>query len=196
MKPPAEILNFSRSLRDVRLRPDHGPQADAERLRERDQENYERGLRDGEKSLREQLLRQRGELIAVQNGVLNSLRHSLSGLVMESEKALVALALDVARRVVAGTPVSVEMVEGMVREAVTQLEEHGDLTVLLNPADLTLLEQVNSPTLLAEVGGEKMRFAASPAVSPGGCLVKTRFGSVDSRRETRWNLVNQSLGLA
>ena len=191
-----ENITFSQPLREIQLRPKQGAQADADRLRERDRENYERGLRDGEKKLREQLLQQRGELIALQNGVLNSLRHSLPTLIQENEKALVALALDVAQRVVAGTPVSVELIESLVREAVNQLEEHGDLTLLLNPADLALLEQINSPILLAEVSGEKMRFTASPGISPGGCLVKTRFGSVDSRRETRWNLVTQSLGLS
>ena len=196
MKPAANILKFSLPLRRVQLQPASGPQGDADRLRERDRENYERGLRDGEKSLREQLLHQRGELIAVQNGVLNSLRHALSGLIQDSEKALVVLALDVAQRVIAATPVSVELVEGMIREGVAQLEEHGDLTVLLNPADLALLQQVNSPTLLTEVGGERLQFAPSPAITPGGCLVKTRFGSIDSRRETRWDLVTHSLGLS
>ena len=39
----------------------------------REQAAYERGRRDGEKALSEQLLQQRGELLELQKGVLDSL---------------------------------------------------------------------------------------------------------------------------
>jgi flagellar biosynthesis/type III secretory pathway protein FliH len=38
-----------------------------------------------------------------------------------------------------------------------------------------------------------VRFQPSPEVTPGGCLVQTRFGVIDARRETKLELIRQSL---
>ena len=133
-----------------------------------EQAAYERGKQDGERALSEQLLRQRGELIELQNGVLKSLKDSIRNVTGECEGAMVALALEIAGKLVADMPISSEMVEAAVREALASVEQKGTLTVLLNPMDFEMLQTANAPVLLTDVGGERMKFQPSPQVTRGG----------------------------
>ena len=188
-------IPFQKPLRDARL-VSVGSAASAQaevRAREREQAAFERGRHEGEKALSEQLLRQRSELLELQNGVLASLQQSMARVTQECEGALVALALEIAGKLVAGTPIASEMVEAAVREALAQVEQQGRLTVLLHPADFELLQRANAPVLLTEVGAERVSFQSSPNLSRGGCLVRTCFGILDARRETKLEALKQSL---
>jgi len=189
--PLRETIQFAQPLREARARvgPSHAEGAAVAR----EQAAYERGRRDGEKSLSEQLLRQRGELIELQNGVLKSLQQSIGDVTRECEGAMVALALEIAGKLVADLPISSEMVEAAVREALSHVEEKGNLTVLLNPMDYELLQQANAPVLLGDVGGERLKLQTSSQVTRGGCLVQTHFGVIDARRETKLEALKQSL---
>jgi flagellar biosynthesis/type III secretory pathway protein FliH len=163
------------------------------RARDGEQAGYERGRREGEAALGEQLVRQRAELLELQNGVLDALQQVLPRLTQACEKELIALALEVAQKLVAGLPVSVEMIEAAVREALTQVEESVSFVIQLHPADLALLQQVNSPLLLPAGGMERAQFSTSEAVTRGGCIVCTRFGTIDARRETKVELLRKAI---
>lgn len=160
----------------------------------REQAAFERGLAEGEKRLSEQLLRQRADLLQLQNGVLTSLRQAASQVVRQGESALVELALEVAQKLVSGLPISAESVEAAIRSALAQVEETTELDISLHADDLALLQQCNSPVLLPGPGNQAVRFHTSPEVTRGGCLVQTRFGTIDARRETKLDLIRQSLG--
>ena len=159
----------------------------------REQAAFERGLAEGEKRLGEQLLRQRTELLELQNGILTSLREAVPQVVRQSESALIQLALEVAHKLVGDLPVSAEMVGAVVRTALAQVEESAEFHVYLHADDLALLQKCNSPVLLPGPGNEAARFQASPEVTRGGCLVQTRFGVIDTRRETKLELIRESL---
>jgi flagellar assembly protein FliH len=106
---------------------------------------------------------------------------------------LIDLALEVARKLVFDLPISVEMVEAAVRSAIAQAEETAQFDVFLHADDLALLRQCNSPVLLPAPGNEGLRFHNSAEVSRGGCMVQTHFGAIDARRETKLELIRQSL---
>ena len=163
------------------------------RNRQGEQAAYERGVVDGEKRLSEQLLRQRAEVLELQNGVLGSLRQAVSQVVRQSEAGVVGLALEVARKIVSDLPISAEMVEAAVRSALAQAEESTEIQIFLHADDLALLQRNNSSVLLPGPGNEAMRFSASAEVTRGGCLVETRFGVIDACRETKLKLIRQSL---
>jgi flagellar assembly protein FliH len=168
-------------------------QAAEEAARQREQAAYERGLADGEKRLSQQLLSQRNELLDLQNGVLASLRQSARQVIQQSEAALIELALETARKLISGLPVSADMITAAIRSALEQMEGTTEFHVYLNAEDLALLEQCNAPVLLPGPGNESMHFHASPEVTRGGCMVETRFGVIDARRETKLELLRQSL---
>lgn len=193
--PRREAIRLSQPLREVRIAcgaPGGAASASASHA----QAEYERGKHDGEKALSEQLIRQRGELIELQNGVLNSLTQAIGQVTRECEGAMIALALEIAGKLVGDLPISSEMVEAAVREALTSVEQGSNLTVLLNPMDYELLQQANAPVLLTDVGGERLKFQTSPQVTRGGCMVQTHFGVIDARRETKLEALKQSLASA
>jgi flagellar assembly protein FliH len=151
----------------------------------------ERGLCDGERRLREQLLAQRAEFAELQRGVIESLRAAVPRVVHDAETALVTLALQAAQKLVAGLPVTTEMVEAVVREALGQVEDTAEIVVALHAEDLALLEQSGSPLLAPAAGGVKTTFRAATEVTRGGCMVHTRFGVIDARRETKAERLQQ-----
>jgi len=162
-------------------------------LHEREQAAYERGRRDAETALQAQVKQVKVESATLQNGVLESLRQALPGLIQESESALIAIALEAAGRIVAGMPVDAAMVEAVVKEALRQAQDTAEILIQLNVEDLALLRQQDSNILQGLPDKGPLRFIASGEVSRGGCLVQTRFGVIDARREVKLEQLGESL---
>jgi flagellar assembly protein FliH len=154
---------------------------------------FEAGRIEGERALSEQLVKQRNELHELMQGTINSLRQAVPQVIHDAENMVVSLALEVAQKLVSEMPVSVPMVEAVVRDALAQVEGTAQFTVRLHPADLELLQKSGSPLLAGSDGSGDCRFLGSPDVARGGCLVQTRFGTVDARRETKFDLLKRSL---
>ena len=186
-------ISFPAPLRNVTRCPVAGSREWGQRSREREQTAHERGVAVGAAAHAEEISRLRSEFDVLQQGVLSALRQAVSQVIRESENALIAIAIETARRLVAGLPVSAEMVESAVREALTQAEDSGAFVIELHPEDLALLQQVKSPLLDERSGGERLQLQASSEVTRGGCLVRTRFGCVDARRETKLEQIRKAL---
>jgi len=192
MKPWSDTLSLPNPLRHVRLKDEAGAEtrpAAEEELRA----SYERGRREAEQALSQQLFQQRAEVLEIMRGVLASLRQTVPQVVRETENAMIALSLSVAQKLVAGMPISTAMVEEVVRDALAQIEGTTQFTVRLHPADLELLQKSASPLLASGDGAKEFRFLSSAEVTRGGCLVQTQFGTVDARRETKFDLLQRTL---
>ena len=189
----SDTIPFGFKLFDVRLLT-QAPQQDwREHIDEREQSAFERGRREGERKLSEQLILQRNDMVQLQNGVLTGLRNALPQLIQESETALMNLALEAARKFVADMPIDKELMESVIRESLRQVEDTAEVIIQLHPDDLALLRKYNAQILngLPETG--PMKFIASAEVFRGGCLVQTRFGLVDARRETKLEQLQHTL---
>jgi flagellar biosynthesis/type III secretory pathway protein FliH len=191
MKPAHSKMNWSdsiplnRPLRGVHLLTQAPRQDWQAHLRECEQAAYERGRRDGEHALSEQLLRQRNETVELQKGVLDSLRRVVPQVVQEGETALISLAI----------AIDAKLVEAVVREALQQTEDTAEIIIQLHPDDLALLRQHNAPVLAGLPESGPLRFASSSEVTRGGCIVQTHFGLVDARRETKIKQLRQTLAV-
>ena len=186
-----KTLSFTSPLRGVRMT---GASASpAANQRQDEDAAYERGRRDAEKALSEQLLAQRGEMLELHQGVISSLRATFPKVSNETQKALVDLALEAAQRIVAAIPIQPEMVEAVVREALDQVEDSAEITVHLHAEDLALLQKHESPIFQNSPETGPLRFTHSSDVPRGGCIVHTRFGLIDARRETKIEQLRQSL---
>jgi flagellar assembly protein FliH len=188
----SEPISFNRPLHDVRMLANSPSQDWSEHLREREQAAYERGRHEGEDSLRKQLIDQRNELGGALTSVIESLRKVVPQLVQETESALIQLALESAQKIVAGLPITAKMVDAVVREALQQVEDTGEVTVQLHPDDLALLRKQKTKTLDSAPESGPLRFVSSAEVTRGGCLVQTRFGIIDARRETKFEQLQEA----
>jgi flagellar assembly protein FliH len=194
MKPWSETLNLPKPLRHVRLNGGGDAAGEAARAAEEDlRASYERGRREAEQAMSQQLFQQRTEMHELMRGVVDSLRQAVPQIVRDTENTMIALSLSVAQKLVAGMPISAAMIEGVVRDALAQVEGTAQFTVRLHPADLELLQKCDSPLLSAGDDAKEFRFLSSPEVTRGGCLVQTHFGTVDARRETKFDLLQRTL---
>ena len=192
MKPWSDTLTLPKPLRHVRLKDETDTDARAA-MDEELRASYERGRREAEQALSQQLVQQRAEVHEMMSGVLNSLRQAVPQIVRETENAMIALSLSVAQKLVGGLPISAAMVEEVVRDALAQIEGTAQFTVRLHPDDLALLQKSGSPLLAEGDGATEFRFLSSTEVTRGGCLVNTQFGTVDARRETKFELLQKTL---
>ncbi|MBI5799097.1 MAG: hypothetical protein HZA92_00015 [Verrucomicrobia bacterium] len=191
-----ESLRFTVPLRDVHLA--GGELAGSARPTAAEVDTltraaYERGRLEGEQAVSEQLVRQRVEFSELQGGLLAELRGTIPRVAQECEATMITLALEAAQRLVAGLPISAKLVEAVVREAIAQANDASEIEVRLNDDDLKLLKRAKSPLLAAGEGPQKLVVVAAPEISRGGCLVHTRFGTVDAQRETKLENLRQSL---
>jgi len=178
----ADTILLDQPLRDVRLLAGAPAQDWQQFLRDREADAFEHGRRAGESSLNEQLLRQRNDTVALQRGILASFQRALPQVAHEAESALIDLALEAARKIVAGMPVDVALAE-----------DTAEITIQLHPDDLALLRQHQSPVLNGPPESGPLRFSQSSEIGRGGCLIQTRFGLIDARRETKIEQLRQSL---
>ena len=124
---------------------------------------------------------------------MDALRRAVPQVLQQAESLLMPLALEAARRIVAEMPITPELVERVVREALQQAEDTAEVTIRVHPDDLALLRQYGSELLQGLPGSGPLKFVASSEVSRGGCLIQTRFGLVDARRETKLEQLQQTL---
>jgi flagellar assembly protein FliH len=189
----SDTIPFHRPLRDARLLVQAAAQDWQEHLREREAAAHERGRLEGERALSQQLLQQRNEMAELQRGVVEALRRALPQVILDAQSALIRLALESAQKIVAGLPVNPEIMEAVVREALRQVEDTAEIAIQLHPEDLALLRKHDSPILSGVPEAGPLRFSSSADVTRGGCLVQTRFGLIDARRETKVEQLRQTL---
>ena len=188
-----EPIVFDRPLLSVALLTDAPAGTWESLLRSHEETAYQKGRRDGEGALSTQLIQQRTEIAELQHGVLSSLNGALSQVIQESQTALIQLALEAAARVVADTPIDAGMLDAVVRDALRQVEDTAEISIKLHPEDLALLRKNDSTLLHGLPDKGALRFIASSEVSRGGCLVQTRFGMIDARREVKMQQLSESL---
>jgi flagellar assembly protein FliH len=189
----SETIILAEPLHDVRATALPPESAQENRARADEQAAYERGRLDAEKNLGEQLLQQRNELLELQQGVLESLRNAVPEVIQQTEGALFQIALESAKKIVAGIPIEPALVEAVVREAVGQTKETAEITIQLHPDDLALLHKHPSPILQGLPEAGPLKFIGSSEITRGGCLVQTRFGLLDARRETKIEQLRESI---
>ena len=139
-----------------------------------------------------QLVDIRADVQQLQDGIFAKLADFEPVLVSQIRAALPDLALDLARRLMAGFEPGPEIIERICTEALNQLlPERENLELILSPRDAHLLGELN-PAWLERYPGLKVR--ADVALATGDCQVRSRFGLTDARRVTK--LETLSLGLA
>lgn len=201
-----ELGQAERVLKDIRIAGESSPLRQIEVVPREDlklteQAAYERGKKDAEATLQGQLEVMKTEYATEQQQKLadffKNIQDDLGGqvprMLQSLEKHVINLAADIAMKIVAGTPVDKSMVESVVKDALAKAEKDTDVVVLLNEADLELLSQADSELLQRTHGSSEVVFKASPEVSRGGCLLETRYGTVDARIETKADVLKKAV---
>ena len=139
----------------------------------------------------QQMVDLRHDVQQLQEGLFNRLDGAEAAIVTQLQNALPALALDLARRLLAGYEPPVEVVQSHCREVLEALyPERENLELIISPRDAGLLENL-SPSWSARYPG--LKITADPSLSTGDCQVRSRFGITDARISTKLETFEREL---
>jgi flagellar assembly protein FliH len=152
---------------------------------------YRRGVDSTRAMMDQKMVELRVDMEQLSDGVLHRLTDLEPRLVAQIRDALPGLALDLAHRLLAGYQPPREIVERLCSEALEQLfPEREGLELSLCPRDAELLTSVR-PDWLERYPGLRIRPDAN--LTPGDCMVRSRFGLTDARQETKLATLAHSL---
>ena len=172
-----------------------------DQLRESEEQGYSRGRDEtiaeyeGKlKALRQELEETHRKTVGerldtLEKNVQEQVQERLRGL----EGELVEFAAEAAIRLVNGLPISPEILEASILDALKHCENDIEVSVHLNPADLKMLKESESELLSDSPHQRRVRYLKDEEVSRGGCLVETRCGVIDGRRETREKILRETV---
>jgi len=160
-----------------------------ERLAALEREAFTKGYAQGERAgleaggkRAEAMLRRVAQTIEELGGLRQTLIH-------ETEREMVQLALTLARRVVhREVSLDHELAAALAHVALDRLGTNTPATIRLNPEDYTIVAQDG-----ARWGGQTVTVVPDPAISRGGCLVESAFGSVDATIERQFDELSRAL---
>ena len=152
---------------------------------------YENGLLLGEKAGLEaadkkvETMMQRYAEAILEVGNLRSFLHS------QAEREVVRLALKVARKIIhREIKADPDIIQTLVRVALSHVAEKSPVTVHLNPVDYNYLQEQRSE--LSQAEGRDIALLADKSIERGGCLVHTECGDIDARIEEKFREVENS----
>lgn len=170
-------------------------QTEADKIREQARaEGRRAGYEESEQIIEKQLAGKMGPLLLALRQVIQEIRHAKQAWLTHWEKSGVHVAAAIAerliRREVAETP---QITLTLVREALELAAGSSQLRIHMNPGDHeTLRPQVE--TLIAELSSlGSTELIANPEISPGGCRVETRFGTIDQQFEAQLARIEEEL---
>ncbi len=186
----AKLIAFDRPLAGAVL-PGGGRAYTEAEVAARTEAAYRRGVDSAHAEFDQRLVEMRVEMAQLSEGVLKKLSSVEAATLGQLREALPALAVDIAKRLLAGYEPPPETVGRLCHEALEQLfPEREGLELALCPRDAALLEQVN-PGWLARYPGLKVKPDGN--LAPGDCQVRSRFGLTDARQETKLAVLTHGL---
>jgi flagellar biosynthesis/type III secretory pathway protein FliH len=150
-------------------------------------EGYARGLADGERKALAASHTRVGEALAVLGEVAAQMREVASLAPAIIEENIAALAVIVARQIVAReVSLDRELVADLVRRALTEFPIEQSVRIRVNPLDLALLTLNNEGVqdMAPITANRDASWLADARVARGGCLVEGRDRIVDGRVDT------------
>jgi flagellar assembly protein FliH len=185
------LVAFDRTLASATLEGGAGRVCTEKEAAAKAQEAYNAGVDAARRAGDQQMIELRAEMAQLSDGVLKQLASIEPQLVAQLREALPGLALEIARRLLAGYEPPPDVIERLWRESLDQLyPEREGLELTLCPRDAELLERLN-PEWRHHYPGLRVRTDA--ALKPGDSLVRSRFGLTDARQQTKVETFAQGL---
>lgn len=158
------------------------------------QAGYNSGVDAARALADQQLVQIRVDVEQLSDGVLKKLSALEPALIEQLRDTLPELALEIARRLLAGYEPPAEVISRLCAETIAELlPERENLEIAVSARDATLLGELK-PDWIQRYPG--LRIRVDPAFRPGDCQVRSRFGLTDARQQTKLDALAHSLAPA
>jgi flagellar assembly protein FliH len=155
---------------------------------------YRRGVDDARGAADQQMVEFRADVEQLTDGVLKKISELETTMTVQLRDALPGLAVEIARRLLAGYEPPPEIVSRLCEEALAELfPERENLELVVGPRDAEFLTSLN-PRWMSRYPGLRVR--VDSALAPGDCQVRSRFGLTDARQRTKLTALAHSLAPA
>ncbi len=187
----AKLIAFDRPLIGISAPGQLGRTYTEAQVAKATQDAYQRGIDDARGAADQQMVEFRADVEQLRDGVLKKLSGVEGALLAQLRDALPELALEIARRLLAGYEPPPEIVSRLCEEALAELfPERENLELVVGPRDAAFLEQLN-PEWKGRYPG--LRIQIENTLGPGDCQVRSRFGLTDARQATKLAALSHSL---
>lgn len=161
-------------------------------------EAYALGLEEGHKKAFETHVSEISEKISELDELIMSVRKIKVDLFTHNEAHLVQMMFHMASRLaLAHFENQQGAVVSVLKDAVILAQDEENVSVHVSPSQLDFLEKMRQSGQREFEFMSKVRFQASSDVKPGGCIVETNYGVVDSRIEQRigqlWETLKENM---
>jgi flagellar assembly protein FliH len=152
---------------------------------------YQEGADSARAFSSQQLVEFRAEVQSLQEGLFQKLAAADGELLSQLRETLPGLAVELARRLLAGFEPTAEQVQRICEETLAQLyPERDNLELFICPSDAALLDQVSSDW---KTRYPNLKVVVDPTLGPGDCQVRSRFGLTDARRQAKLEALSREL---
>lgn len=153
-------------------------------------QQYQRGYDNGRKSTLEQYEEDYNEKLNKKYNELNNIIETLNNQVVEYsqnfEKLIVKMSLLISEKIVKHEISLNPIIEEVINDALKRVIGANKILVKLNPADLKELSD-QGKNFISGDSLSKINFESDERIDPGGCMVESEIGNVDSRISTQLN---------
>ncbi len=153
---------------------------------------YAQGFSEGEKAGRETGENLVGAVLKQYAGTLDELKELRRTILTGSEREVVRLSLEIARKVVKReVAVDEELILALVKVALSRLADQTLITVRLNPKDCQSILNHRPTPANRDSLAEGIRLLEDPMITRGGCLIETESGVIDARVEEQFREIEK-----
>lgn len=179
----AKLVAFDRPLTGVSAPGQGGRMYTEAELAKATQAAYRQGVDDARGAADQQMVEFRVDVEQLSDGVLKKLTALEARLVSDLRESMPELALEIARRLLAGYEPPAEIISRLCEEALAELfPERENLELVVGARDAEFLTKLN-PEWMQRYPG--LRITVEAGLAPGDCQVRSRFGLTDARQETK-----------
>jgi len=152
---------------------------------------YENGFHQGEKAGMEIAERKMESVMKRYSEAILEIGKTRSSLYSQIEREVVTLAVAVARKIVhREIQVDHDIIQTLVRVALSHVAEKSAVTIHLNPVDYNYL--LDRRGELSQSEGRDISLLADKSIERGGCLIQTNCGDIDARIDEEFRTVEHS----
>lgn len=168
-----------------------------ERLKELEsarEEAYKKGYSDAEqvfKSEIEKLKNEYASLVSSFREAVMQLAGERDKIWRESESEIIKLIMAISKKILVYEMDNngIDIIKRIVKEALSYVDEKKIIAVRLSPEDIRKMDALEG----TDIVGQNIKIMEDKTINPGGCIVETDFGNVESHIETRWEEIQKVL---
>lgn len=188
-----ETVQFAKPLKSIRVvppGPPPEPSVPENVVKQREAAARQQGVQEAQQQMNQQILEQRKEVEQLQQQVLGTLEKRHQAIINEINHRLPALVITLVRRILPGIESTPESVQTTIEEALGELSNPDkDLTVHLSEGDYALLGSYQENFASNYPG---ISFEKDTSLTTGDVVLRSRFGTVDARVETKLKKIEDS----